>query len=244
MGLDNPIHIAFLLILLLLVFGAKRLPEMGRSLGDGMRGFKDAISGESSHAAAPPAAARGRPAGARRRSSSEPVAVPSEIRSAPHPHRREDPRLIMATAVGSIGHEDRLSVVDHLEELRARLIVSLAVVAVAFGFCFWQNHALLNIINRAARARDPETGEGRQRPARRDLHRAAERAHRGDAAAGRRAGARASRQRRLRGDQELARARGADAAAGPSSTCRRRRRATSRSRSGSASRSRRRSGSR
>jgi sec-independent protein translocase protein TatA len=46
MGLDNPIHIAFLLILLLLVFGAKRLPEMGRSLGDGMRGFKDALSGQ------------------------------------------------------------------------------------------------------------------------------------------------------------------------------------------------------
>jgi sec-independent protein translocase protein TatC len=54
----------------------------------------------------------------------------------------------MATAVGSIGHEDRLSVVDHLEELRSRLIVSLAVVAVAFGFCFWQNHALLNIVNK------------------------------------------------------------------------------------------------
>jgi sec-independent protein translocase protein TatC len=53
----------------------------------------------------------------------------------------------MATAISSIGHEDRVSVVDHLEELRARLIVSLAVVAVAFGFCFWQNHALLNIIN-------------------------------------------------------------------------------------------------
>jgi sec-independent protein translocase protein TatA len=52
MGLDNPIHIAFLLILLLLVFGAKRLPEMGRSLGDGMRGFKDAISGEGAHPAA------------------------------------------------------------------------------------------------------------------------------------------------------------------------------------------------
>ncbi len=47
MGLDNPIHIAFLLILLLLVFGAKRLPEMGKSLGHGMRGFKDALSGES-----------------------------------------------------------------------------------------------------------------------------------------------------------------------------------------------------
>lgn len=49
MGLDNPIHIAFLLILLLLVFGAKRLPEMGRSLGSGMRGFKDALSGEDTH---------------------------------------------------------------------------------------------------------------------------------------------------------------------------------------------------
>ena len=46
MGLDNPIHIAFLLILLLLVFGAKRLPEMGRSLGTGMRGFKETLSGE------------------------------------------------------------------------------------------------------------------------------------------------------------------------------------------------------
>jgi len=46
MGLDNPIHIAFLLILLLLVFGAKRLPEMGKSLGAGMRGFKDSLSGE------------------------------------------------------------------------------------------------------------------------------------------------------------------------------------------------------
>jgi sec-independent protein translocase protein TatA len=54
-GLDNPIHIAFLLILLLLVFGAKRLPEMGRSLGDGMRGFKDAISGESPSTTTPAA---------------------------------------------------------------------------------------------------------------------------------------------------------------------------------------------
>ena len=50
MGLDNPIHIAFLLILLLLVFGAKRLPEMGKSLGAGMRGFKDSLTGEDMHA--------------------------------------------------------------------------------------------------------------------------------------------------------------------------------------------------
>ncbi|HXQ00635.1 MAG TPA: twin-arginine translocase TatA/TatE family subunit [Solirubrobacteraceae bacterium] len=49
MGFDNPIHIAFLLIILLLVFGAKRLPEIGRSLGDGMRGFKESIGGELAH---------------------------------------------------------------------------------------------------------------------------------------------------------------------------------------------------
>jgi sec-independent protein translocase protein TatA len=47
MGLDNPLHIAFLVVILLLVFGAKRLPEIGRSLGGGMREFKDSITGES-----------------------------------------------------------------------------------------------------------------------------------------------------------------------------------------------------
>ena len=35
-----------LLVVLLLVFGAKRLPEMGRSIGKGMREFKDAVSGD------------------------------------------------------------------------------------------------------------------------------------------------------------------------------------------------------
>ena len=46
-GLDNPLHLAFLLVILLLVFGAKRLPELGRSLGAGMRGFKESITGQS-----------------------------------------------------------------------------------------------------------------------------------------------------------------------------------------------------
>jgi len=50
MGLDNPLHIAFLVVILLLVFGAKRLPEIGRSLGGGMREFKEGISGDSKKA--------------------------------------------------------------------------------------------------------------------------------------------------------------------------------------------------
>jgi sec-independent protein translocase protein TatA len=48
MGLENPLHIALLVVLLLLVFGAKRLPEIGRSLGSGMREFKDSISTSTS----------------------------------------------------------------------------------------------------------------------------------------------------------------------------------------------------
>ncbi len=48
MGLDNPVHILILLLIILLVFGAKRLPEIGRSLGEGMRGFKDSLSGQQS----------------------------------------------------------------------------------------------------------------------------------------------------------------------------------------------------
>ncbi len=48
LGLDNPIHLLILLAVLLLLFGAKRLPEMGRSLGAGLRGFKESITGEPS----------------------------------------------------------------------------------------------------------------------------------------------------------------------------------------------------
>ena len=39
-------ELVILMVLLLLVFGAKRLPEMGRSIGHGMREFKDAITGK------------------------------------------------------------------------------------------------------------------------------------------------------------------------------------------------------
>jgi sec-independent protein translocase protein TatA len=43
-GLENPLHIAIILIVVLMVFGAKRLPEMGKSLGSGLRGFKESLS--------------------------------------------------------------------------------------------------------------------------------------------------------------------------------------------------------
>jgi sec-independent protein translocase protein TatA len=45
MGDIGPLEIVLLLVLALLLFGAKRLPEIGRSLGTGMREFKDSVSG-------------------------------------------------------------------------------------------------------------------------------------------------------------------------------------------------------
>ncbi len=53
MGLDNPTHWIPILVVLLLIFGARRLPEIGRSLGSGIREFKGAITGESEKPEAP-----------------------------------------------------------------------------------------------------------------------------------------------------------------------------------------------
>lgn len=44
-GLLQPMHLLLLLGIALLVFGPKKLPELGRGLGDGIRGFKSAIHG-------------------------------------------------------------------------------------------------------------------------------------------------------------------------------------------------------
>lgn len=43
-GWTSPTHLALLLLIALLLFGVKRVPEIGRSLGSGMREFKDSIT--------------------------------------------------------------------------------------------------------------------------------------------------------------------------------------------------------
>jgi sec-independent protein translocase protein TatC len=50
-------------------------------------------------------------------------------------------------ALRPIGYEDRLSIVDHLDELRSRLIICAVALAAAFALCFWQNNLLLKILN-------------------------------------------------------------------------------------------------
>jgi sec-independent protein translocase protein TatC len=54
----------------------------------------------------------------------------------------------MATALRPIAHEERLSLVEHLDELRTRILICLAVFAIAFGISWWQNDAILDIIDR------------------------------------------------------------------------------------------------
>lgn len=57
------------------------------------------------------------------------------------------PNAIAPVRWRPISHEDRLSVISHLDELRSRLIISLLTLAVAFGICFWQNTNLLRLID-------------------------------------------------------------------------------------------------
>src|SRR5215211_1524055 len=54
----------------------------------------------------------------------------------------------MATALRPIGYEDRLSLVEHLDELRTRIIISLVFFLAAFAICFWQNDRILDIMDR------------------------------------------------------------------------------------------------
>ena len=53
-GLTSPLHIMLILLLALLLFGAKRLPEIGRGIGSGMREFKDSVTGHDSPESAAP----------------------------------------------------------------------------------------------------------------------------------------------------------------------------------------------
>jgi sec-independent protein translocase protein TatC len=71
----------------------------------------------------------------------------------------------MATALRPVGHDDRLTIVDHLDELRSRLIVCAITLAVAFAVCFWQNGALLDVLNEPLKDSTPtvqeHSGKGR-----------------------------------------------------------------------------------
>jgi sec-independent protein translocase protein TatA len=45
-GLESPMHLLVLAVIAAIVLGPKRLPELGRSLGEGVRGFKQSLDGD------------------------------------------------------------------------------------------------------------------------------------------------------------------------------------------------------
>ncbi len=49
MGIENPVHLLFIAAVALVVLGPKRLPELARALGHGIREFRDAIAAGSEH---------------------------------------------------------------------------------------------------------------------------------------------------------------------------------------------------
>jgi sec-independent protein translocase protein TatC len=55
------------------------------------------------------------------------------------------------TGLRPIGHEEKLTLVDHLTELRKRLLISVFTLVAAFSFCFWQNNAILDIVTKPVR---------------------------------------------------------------------------------------------
>ncbi len=61
MGIDNPVHLLFIAIVALVVLGPKRLPEMTRALGHGIREFRDAINGQAQPEAVQTEVARPQP---------------------------------------------------------------------------------------------------------------------------------------------------------------------------------------
>ncbi len=52
-GLLQPTHLILILLIALIFFGPKRLPELGKGLGEGIRGFRDAMKGQQPTAQPP-----------------------------------------------------------------------------------------------------------------------------------------------------------------------------------------------
>ena len=71
MGIENPVHLLFVAVIALIVLGPRRLPQLARSLGRGVREFRQAVSGETPEDPVPPAGA------ASDLSPPDPVATPA-----------------------------------------------------------------------------------------------------------------------------------------------------------------------
>ena len=67
----------------------------------------------------------------------------------------------------AVAHDERLTLTEHLSELRARLLLSVAVLAVLFAGCLWQSRSLLHVLNAPLaqlRNSSPAQGAGSELP--------------------------------------------------------------------------------
>ena len=67
------------------------------------------------------------------------------------------------SVVRPVGHEERLSLVEHLDELRTRLIYCIIAFVICFSFCYWQNHWLLQTVNRPLQSTQNLNGKKRSK---------------------------------------------------------------------------------
>ena len=89
MGIGNPVHLAFIAIVALLVLGPKRLPDLARSLGNGMREFRESLNAamhddELSHPVVQPIAAAPAEAEAQPAAGDGSVAVAEDVATGEH----------------------------------------------------------------------------------------------------------------------------------------------------------------
>src|SRR4051812_17460580 len=89
----GPLELAIILVILLVVFGPKRLPGLGRQLGTGMREFKDSITGKDGDDDDDASGDRDRTAARPEldRSAAEPEVVSGEARHEDQPASRREP---------------------------------------------------------------------------------------------------------------------------------------------------------
>jgi len=95
-GILSPVHVAFLLVIVVLLFGAKRLPELGSSLGSGLRDFKESLEGTNAHAqvaSVVDANASTGPTASALQSAPPPVAPPSVTQPVMITPAADEPRL-------------------------------------------------------------------------------------------------------------------------------------------------------
>jgi len=85
----GPLEIVLVIVVLLVIFGPKRLPSLGKSLGTGMREFKDSITGDDKHEGAD-ADADARPTltQAQAQADPPPAAAPAPQGADPAPEQR------------------------------------------------------------------------------------------------------------------------------------------------------------